>query len=270
VEGPEIVQSYPGRGGVANAPSKANNLLATLTRQTAPAIIGKGSAGLQRKCSPVVAFFLIARRWPDLHPWHHSSEAVQRHPRVQAEKDASPQPALVPLSAKAEVDMTEGSPEIAPNQIRTAQIIHGSLLAGCVIFLGIALILRANAQAGGAAQPMLTWVALVFTVFNVVAYAVVPRLVGTQARRQMARRHAPPDVDAWVGSYQTQLIVGDALLEGATFFWIIIFLIGGSLLSLGFAVLGILALGFLFPTASRIMNWISRQQELLQREQLML
>ena len=76
----------------------------------------------------------------------------------------------------------------------------------------------------------------------------------------------PDDAGKLLAVYQTALIIGAALLEGATFFLAIAYFLEGQILSL--IVAGVL-MGLLvarFPTRSRVAGWIDRELERIDQE----
>lgn len=178
---------------------------------------------------------------------------------------------------------------------RTCQIISVALIAGVTIFYGIATTIRVTplpppgpaaggpAVAGDAAVPrqeldagqLLTWLAVGFAAIDLPLSIIVPGLMTRQSRRAIAagKWNAPPspgrigasdsDTVKLAVVYQTQLIVGSALNEGAAFFAGIAYMIGRDPIALGAGILLIAALIARFPTTHRVALWIARQQELL-------
>jgi hypothetical protein len=63
--------------------------------------------------------------------------------------------------------------------------------------------------------------------------------------------------------YQTQLIIGAAIDEGAAFFAGIAYLIGKNSIALGAAILLLAGLLARFPTRERVARWIEHQREKL-------
>ena len=66
--------------------------------------------------------------------------------------------------------------------------------------------------------------------------------------------------------YQTQLIVGAALLEGAAFFAGIAFMLERDPIAAGMALVLLAVLAARFPTRDRIEAWLEQQLGLLQEE----
>jgi hypothetical protein len=172
------------------------------------------------------------------------------------------------------------------------RIIVGALILGVVGALGVAMVVDLRPNAVAPANPaqarsepesersdmgtIITWVAVAFAAVTLPLSFVVPRLVAQQGRRAIAAgtwsatmkmpiasEPSPTDADKLAMVYQTQLIIGAAMNEGATFFAAISYLIGKDPIALG---LGILLVGGLiarFPAKDRVALWIDRQQEQL-------
>lgn len=164
-------------------------------------------------------------------------------------------------------------------RLRTMQIIAAAIVVGAVIFFAIALFVRLGGNRGAPAdRPILSYVALTVAVFDVFVYWFIPDLVAANTRRQIARgtwtppqgpRNFPtPTTDAerlWI-VFQNRLIIGLALLEGATFFLLIAYLAEGSFLALVPAWVFIIAMLMQFPTRVGVERWVEEQQQLLQEE----
>src|SRR5262249_8032512 len=127
--------------------------------------------------------------------------------------------------------MSDGN--LSPNVrglLRTTRIIHAGLLMGCLLFAGIAIVLRE--QQGGAVpqQPTLNFVGLAVAGSTGLALLIVPNAVAANWRRKIARGISPlstipiPDAASgseqwigWWGLYQTRLIITAALMESVVF-----------------------------------------------------
>lgn len=179
---------------------------------------------------------------------------------------------------------TEDHP--SPAQVLTMQIISGALLVGVVIFLGMAVFIVAqngpmNRQAD---VPLITYLAVGFFAIQLILWQVVPNvMVNAQLLRIASGTWTPPpnwpshdprystDEARLVGLYQTRLIIGAALLEGAAFFACIAFLLEGDYVSLFVAGVLILLMVGTFPTRQRVQSWLNHRlteiQEMRQRGQ---
>ena len=167
--------------------------------------------------------------------------------------------------------------------VRSLQIIVGSLIAGCVIFLVIALATTGGKVAAGG-QSLLTYMAVVFAVTALIARMVVPGILIASTRRKITggtwRPPQSPALNPTLAAlleragdagklamvFQTSSIVGAALLEGAAFFALLAYLVEQSPLSLILAGVLILGLATHLPTRSRVIHWIEDQFVLLEQE----
>lgn len=143
-------------------------------------------------------------------------------------------------------------------RVRTMQIIAGAILAGLLIFLGIAVLIRA--QGGGPPPvqdrlPVLTLMAGAMLVANGMLALLLPKHNGKQQTRKLAAERpeaAEDDTGTLLAFYQTQLIIRLALLEGAGFLGGIAYLTEGHPAALGVAGLVVLLMLVSFPTADRV------------------
>ena len=171
---------------------------------------------------------------------------------------------------------------VLDRRLGTMRIIFFTLLTGVVIFLVIALVVRANGNMGPPpATPLLTYFGLAFAALQLVLSTFIPDRVAAQARRKMPPREAPAragpegtqgwnatDRGPWYAVYQTRLIIGMALLEGAAFLLTIAYLVEGYWLSIAGVVVLLAAMAARYPTRSGVDGWADRQQELLREERM--
>ncbi len=135
-------------------------------------------------------------------------------------------------------------------QVRVMQIIVAALAMGVVTFaLLLLLVVRPVPDEG---EPLFVYVGLGLGLLATLAGVTVPRLCANQ-------------MPATVATYQTTLIIGAALFEGAAFFNLIAYMIEGQVLSLVVAAILLLFMILLFPTVSRVHDWLEsrrrREQE---------
>jgi hypothetical protein len=184
---------------------------------------------------------------------------------------------------------------------RICQIIIGALVTGVVIFLAIAILVNpagvnhgaapplgqegeARTPAlGGSSLPIITYLAVAVGILDLALSFIIPRVSVARACRQIAGGKWPAarigslpcdgkqidpasDEGKLIGLYQTQLITGAALLEGAAFFAAIAYMLERTPIALGVAgvLLGVLLARF--PTGDRIRGWMDRQLEVVQKE----
>ena len=162
-------------------------------------------------------------------------------------------------------------------QTRTLQIVCGGLMAGCLLFMAIALGLTlSGVMPPLGTAPVLTYVGAAISAFFLLARAAVPSVITTQARRALAHGNLDKlpvlggnfqphlaslveragDTGRLAAVYGSQAIVGMALLEGCCFMNLIFFVLEHNPLSLGIAlaILGLMAIHF--PTHERMVGWI--------------
>jgi di/tricarboxylate transporter len=191
-------------------------------------------------------------------------------------------------------------PDVLQPTIRTCQIIVGAMIMGVLSFLAIILFVTTvvlnpppalpGAGAGGPAiagpgnspLPVITYLAVAVGFVNLALSFVIPRMNADRTRRQIAlegptavtkggpseaKQVYPASYSAKLAqNYQTQLIIGAALLEGGAFFAAIAYMLERSPLALATAIVLLATLAALFPTSDRVNAWLDRQLELLQEE----
>jgi formate/nitrite transporter FocA (FNT family) len=147
------------------------------------------------------------------------------------------------------------------------RIIAFAMPLGAVVALGLFLYLRMQGQfPPPPGTPVLTLVAYGFGLLILFAYLLVPRQMVAASRQRLARSTDGGSAGEWLSIYQLRLIMRLALLEGATFFFLVVYLVEGlpiSLAGAGVLLLGMLAL---FPTRTGVENWITSQRELTQQQ----
>ncbi len=180
---------------------------------------------------------------------------------------------------------------------RVAQIIVGSLIAGVVFFLVIAATVDVRPErpvAGAAAIPapggqddaldrILIAMVVVVAALGAPLSFIVPHLITARSRRAIAsgapspsmpgvRAGAPAvpqtEISKLTMVYQTQMIVGAAINEGAAFFAGVVYLITKNPIALGVALLLLAVMVGRFPTAGRIQRWVEIQQEKLRQDDM--
>lgn len=170
--------------------------------------------------------------------------------------------------------LTESQRSYLARAVRPMQVIVGALATGVTAFLAVVLVVANNGPPG---EPFVTYVALAFAVVAFVGWLVVPNVVTSQARRAIAegrmpwfavRTAVPPNVGV-VGQlaalFQTRLIIGSAILEGAAFLNLVAAMIEGHTLGLVVAVGLVLLLVSQFPTRERLEVWVSHELESIEQ-----
>jgi protein-S-isoprenylcysteine O-methyltransferase Ste14 len=146
--------------------------------------------------------------------------------------------------------------------VLTSQIIVAALVAGCLFFLLIVLLIGPGKLGSwdlGLGQPM-TVVGLVAAFGILAARIIVPGVITEQMLRQLARREAKKaDWKDLFGVYQTTVIIKAAMLEGATLLLLVMHMLERSPWTLALAVVFLLMLLMHMPTPLRVDDWIERQ-----------
>jgi hypothetical protein len=180
-----------------------------------------------------------------------------------------------------------GWQEQVSKRVWVLQVIVAALVAGCVFFLAVTLIVPGpGAERAGEGRPLqVTWIALAFLAVMLVARCVFPTIVVRKGRRQIARgtfslpqtREAPlqgpreeleqmGDAGPLFMLYQTKTIIGAAMIEGITFFMLIAYLVERQAVVLGIAVALILAIAAHMPTRTAVIHWIEDQLRFVEEE----
>lgn len=154
--------------------------------------------------------------------------------------------------------MPNGSEPSRPlSWVLTQQIIAASLIAGVTIFAMVVTVIRSvqgplfNAKVG--LDSPLVLVGFVVAVSAAMMNVLLPNLMFRTPPEQLkTARTREERVEAIRGMIQTKLIVQYAILEGAAFLNIILFMFEGSGLNLGLAIVLLLLMSAHFPTAGRI------------------
>lgn len=169
--------------------------------------------------------------------------------------------------------LTEPQREHVRLATRTAQVISISLAAGVIFFAAVVLSLTGQKPPAGAPQvPILSYAAVAIALVAMVMRLIVPGMLAARTRsavvqRDTARVPQPTlantaelgDIAPLMGVFQTKVIVGTALLEGAAFFCLVAYLIERQPSSLVVAgVLFCLLIGQI-PTVGRTMTWIESE-----------
>jgi hypothetical protein len=164
--------------------------------------------------------------------------------------------------------MIEPDSPLPKAQLRVMQIIASSILFSSLVVLCIFVLL--GARVGNAQNPpnipVLSIVAVVlFAIQAPLAYIVPAALSRTAIRRlaaldaSQARVDVALDVVMLMNVRLTTLIVGLAMLEGATLVGCIAFLVERTAYGLETAVVAMLLQLSLYPTEHRVQAWIDEQ-----------
>src|SRR5262249_56995441 len=127
--------------------------------------------------------------------------------------------------------------------VLTMRIIHGALCTGLVALTAVLAGQRMANNQPPAALPLISYIGFGVAAVCLILSFVVPNLVQAGWRRRIAAGQSPLLNDStadreslWLVLYQTRLILGMAMLEGAAFMQVIAFFVEGVPLSLGVAL----------------------------------
>lgn len=166
---------------------------------------------------------------------------------------------------------------IPNDKLTTAKIIAAALPSGALIFLGVVLAMTlGNGKPLSWNTEIMTLVLIFQSVVIIPAFLVAPKIVAKTTlqqsfqsrdlRQELEEEIANPEngfrtINNLLGVYQTCMIIGTALIEGMTFFAIVVVLQDQSGIALAIAIAGILLMYLRIPTESSIQNWIAYQAE---------
>ena len=156
--------------------------------------------------------------------------------------------------------------QIDPQRVRVMQIIVIALVTGVATFAAVAVV---QAQGKPPGVPFLAYVGAGVATIVVVARMFVPRIVAiTQGRQASAGFDLEKDqqklVDTFCGTYQTKVVMENALLEGAAFLNLIAYMVETQTMSLAVAG-GLVSIMLLsFPTGGRVESWVREQFEAIE------
>ncbi len=147
-------------------------------------------------------------------------------------------------------------------QIRVMQIVAGALIMGVVMFGAVAAVVVGGDHADD--PGLLTWIAVGFGVNQLVLRTIIPTAIAKSSVQKIAGELQDDDVsrNRLVGIYQTQMIIGMALLEGGAFLGLVAYIAQKHVFALGVA--GVLAavMAATFPARMRVEGWMRRQLDM--------
>ena len=171
-------------------------------------------------------------------------------------------------------------------QVRTLRTIVVALVLGPSAFLMIVLMASLGEGRAQSGPSVLTWVALAVSGLCVVLRLIVPGAVVASARRRILRGQYDPatratgarrrqleaffqrtgDAGRLMIVYMTTTILAGAILEWATFFLLVVYMIDRQVLSLVVAIALILAIAAHLPWRARVFAWMEGQLRRLKEE----
>ncbi len=151
--------------------------------------------------------------------------------------------------------------------VRTMQIICGALMMGVLSFAFVVVMIRfGKAGRPPADFPMMAYMAAGMAAIMIITKLVITPLIVSAGLKQIASLRpleALTKLDLY-GVYQTRMIVGCALLEGAAFFNLISVITEGQVWTFGVVALLLALMAASFPTYERVDAWADEQLRLMQ------
>jgi hypothetical protein len=151
-------------------------------------------------------------------------------------------------------------PLTLPQMVRNLQIIIFALGMGCLVFLGVVLLVlerpkEANLQS--------TMIGIAMAVTTGVVRVFLPGVFVAQARQRAAREVSEEAARATlVQAFLTSSILAAALHEGAVFTNLLMYTQSSSYANLAVAAVMFLGIPLLFPTVGGVEEWIESQRRI--------
>lgn len=139
--------------------------------------------------------------------------------------------------------------------VRTLQIVTGSLAFGAVSFLVIGWVIASGSDAD---DSTLTFVGAILALASMASGGLAAKLMTDNALRQKPASERG-DYEM-LALYTTKTVVRFAILEGASLFNVIAYMMEANPWSIGFAAGLIVVMAMGFPTESVVRAWIERQR----------
>lgn len=147
--------------------------------------------------------------------------------------------------------------------VLTMRIIWLAMLAGTIAFALIVTLILAGQPV---AKPVISYVAIGFSVLAILASNIVPQVVGNHLATQvLVDADLTPPAEQLVGRlaavYLQKLIIGLAILEGAAFLTLVAYHLERQSVALSASGALIFLLALRMPMQSRVADWCRRQYE---------
>ena len=136
--------------------------------------------------------------------------------------------------------------------IRTSQIIAGALMLGVTTFGIVAAVIGGKSPA---AAPIVAYLAVAFAAQVIALRFFIPSLVVKWQLKTLQNDGDSLVTERLAGLFQTRMIIGMALLDGAALFNLIAYMIDGQWFSLATAGFLLLLMGMMFPTVREFESW---------------
>ena len=149
--------------------------------------------------------------------------------------------------------MNQSPQQVGPESVgRISQIIAGALIMGVVIFACVAFFI---AKGEPAKSPVIALMGAGMAVMMIVVRFIMPTVIVNGAKARLKEAADADRMTQLAGLYQTKMIVGMAVLEGAAFFNLIAYITERQLWSYGVVafLLGVMAISF--PSQGQFESW---------------
>jgi hypothetical protein len=168
--------------------------------------------------------------------------------------------------------MSSATPTGLFQRVLTLRIIHAAMLLGCLAFLGSTYYQRSQEPAEQEAtkkQSHLTGLMLGIAVAGVMGSFLLPFFMAQSARWELTKgtptgpddpKATGGDDDHWLSKYVAIFLVRLALIEGGALGLTMAFLIDGSWVAFGGAVVLVLLILLQFPRANVVREWVEMQR----------
>ena len=149
--------------------------------------------------------------------------------------------------------MSQGNPPIKPESVgRISQIIAGALIAGVVMFACVAFFV---AKGEPTKSPMLALIGAGMAAMAVVVRFIVPTIIVNAGKARLKEATAADVMIQLAGLYQTKMIVGMAVLEGAAFVSLIAYISEKQFWSYGVVAFLVGVMAISFPSQGQFESW---------------
>jgi hypothetical protein len=167
-----------------------------------------------------------------------------------------------------------GKPTGTVQPIQVLQIVIGAMLMGIVTFAVVVVVVRASGQDPQPpmpGKPLISYVAIAVAIGSLVFREVVGAAVVGAGLRKIVRegQRAGTSVDRaaqLAGFFQKKTIIAAAMTEGPALFLLVAYLLEGNAAALIVAILLAASLAMLFPTQSRLTDWMETRRRRLESE----
>lgn len=161
--------------------------------------------------------------------------------------------------------------KIPPERLRVMQIIGAAIPGGALMFAGITMIQHPPVPPFNLELDILVLVFLAQLVILVPLAFIIPRIVmsstakeafknvnlSAEIEQESLNNAAPQQTNKFLDIYQTQMIIGDALVEGVAIFGLVIYFVDQSFIGLIVAAVLIVLLLFRIPTLTGVQNCLA-------------